>query len=123
MVTTGQTAERRRRKAYSDARRAATSSGFRATDLLTFIGLENEIAERLDLPVDLVMRRALKARLRDRILGEAIPCECGSRTRSHGFVPSLHPLRALLHPVQLGLPDRRRRAGPAGRPPWAAVLR
>jgi len=42
-------------------------------DLLTFISLENELSERLGLPVDLVMRRALKPRLRDRILGEAIP--------------------------------------------------
>jgi len=42
-------------------------------DLLTFIGLEHEISERLDVPVDLVMRRALKPRLRDRILREAVP--------------------------------------------------
>jgi uncharacterized protein len=42
-------------------------------DLLTFIALENELAERLGLPVDLVMRRALKPRLRERILREAIP--------------------------------------------------
>lgn len=42
-------------------------------DLLTFIGLEKEIAERLGVPVDLVMRRGLKPRLRDRILAEAIP--------------------------------------------------
>jgi uncharacterized protein len=42
-------------------------------DLLTFIALEQELAERLGVQVDLVMRRALKPRLRDRILGEAIP--------------------------------------------------
>jgi len=41
-------------------------------DLLTFISLENELSERLGLPIDLVMRRALKPRLRDRIFGEAI---------------------------------------------------
>jgi uncharacterized protein len=42
-------------------------------DLLTFIALENELSERLGVSVDLVMRRALKPRLRDRILREAIP--------------------------------------------------
>ena len=42
-------------------------------DLLTFIALENELSDRLGMPVDLVMRRALKPRLRDRILREAIP--------------------------------------------------
>jgi len=42
-------------------------------DLLTFIALENELSDRLGIPVDLVMRRALKPRLRDRILREAIP--------------------------------------------------
>jgi len=42
-------------------------------DLLTFIALEQELAERLGVQVDLVMRRALKPRLRDRILSEAIP--------------------------------------------------
>lgn len=42
-------------------------------DLLTFIALENELSERLGVPVDLVMRRALKRRLRERILREAIP--------------------------------------------------
>jgi len=40
--------------------------------LFEFIRLEDEIADRLGLPVDLVMRRALKPRLRDRILAEAI---------------------------------------------------
>lgn len=42
-------------------------------DLLAFIALENEIAERLDMPVDLVMRRSLKPRLRERILSDAVP--------------------------------------------------
>ena len=42
-------------------------------DLLTFIALENDLSERLGVPVDLVMRRALKPRLRGRILREAIP--------------------------------------------------
>ena len=41
--------------------------------LFEFIRLENEIADRLGIPVDLVLRRSLKARLRDRILAEAIP--------------------------------------------------
>lgn len=40
--------------------------------LFGFIRLENEIADRLGIPVDLVMRRSLKPRLRDRILAEAI---------------------------------------------------
>ena len=44
----------------------------RTPDLLTFISLENELAERLGVRVDLVMCRALKPRLRDRIFGEAI---------------------------------------------------
>jgi uncharacterized protein len=42
-------------------------------DLLTFISLELELAERLGVQVDLVMRRALKPRLRNRILSQAIP--------------------------------------------------
>jgi uncharacterized protein len=41
-------------------------------DLLTFISLENDLSEGLGLPMDLMMRRALKPRLRHRILGEAI---------------------------------------------------
>jgi predicted nucleotidyltransferase len=41
--------------------------------LFEFVRLENEIADRLGIPVDLVMRRSLKPRLRDRILAEAIP--------------------------------------------------
>jgi uncharacterized protein len=40
--------------------------------LFEFIRLENEIADRLGVPVDLVMRRSLKPRFRDRILAEAI---------------------------------------------------
>jgi predicted nucleotidyltransferase len=42
-------------------------------DLRISISLENELSERLGLPIDLVMRRALKPRPRDRILDEAIP--------------------------------------------------
>jgi hypothetical protein len=42
-------------------------------DLLTFIALEDELSEKLGVEVDLVMRRSLKPRLRDRILAEAIP--------------------------------------------------
>jgi predicted nucleotidyltransferase len=38
-----------------------------------FIRLENELADRLRIPVDLVMRRSLKPQLRERILAEAIP--------------------------------------------------
>jgi predicted nucleotidyltransferase len=40
--------------------------------LFEFIRLENEIADLLGVPVDLVMRRSLKPRLRDRILADAI---------------------------------------------------
>ena len=42
-------------------------------DLLTFIGLEGELSDKLGARVDLVMRRSLKPRLRDRILAEAVP--------------------------------------------------
>jgi hypothetical protein len=42
-------------------------------DLLTFIALEDELSEKLGVEVDLVMRRSLKPRLRDRLLAEAIP--------------------------------------------------
>jgi uncharacterized protein len=42
-------------------------------DLLILIALEYELSEELGMPVDVVMRRALKPRLRDRILREAIP--------------------------------------------------
>ncbi len=42
-------------------------------DLLTLISLENELSERMGIPIDLVMRRSLKPRLRQQILAEAIP--------------------------------------------------
>jgi len=42
-------------------------------DLLTFIALEDELSDKLGARVDLVMRRSLKSRLRDRILSEAVP--------------------------------------------------
>lgn len=42
-------------------------------DLLRFIALEDEISAKLGARVDLVMRRSLKPRLRDRILSEAVP--------------------------------------------------
>lgn len=45
----------------------------RTPDLLTFIALEDELSDKLGARVDLVMRRSLKARLRDRILSEAVP--------------------------------------------------
>jgi len=45
----------------------------RTPDLLAFVALEQELAGRLGLKVDLVMRRALRPRIRDRILREAIP--------------------------------------------------
>lgn len=47
---------------------------FRETpDLLTFIALEDELSDQLGARIDLVMRRSLKPRLRDRILAEAVP--------------------------------------------------
>jgi len=42
-------------------------------DLLTFIALEEELSDKLGGRVDLVMRRSLKSRLRERILSEAVP--------------------------------------------------
>jgi hypothetical protein len=42
-------------------------------DILTFIALEDELSDKLGARVDLVMRRSLKPRLRDRILAEAVP--------------------------------------------------
>lgn len=45
----------------------------RTPDLLTFIALEDELSNELGARVDLVMRRSLKPRLRDRILSEAVP--------------------------------------------------
>lgn len=44
-------------------------------DLLTVIALEDELSERLGARVDLVMRRSLKPRLRDRVLSEAVPVD------------------------------------------------
>jgi uncharacterized protein len=44
-------------------------------DLLTFIEIEDELSERLGARVDLVMRRSLKPRLRDRVLSEAVPVD------------------------------------------------
>jgi hypothetical protein len=41
-------------------------------DILTFIALEDELSDKLGARVDLVMRRSLKPRLRDRILAEAV---------------------------------------------------
>jgi hypothetical protein len=46
---------------------------FRQTPgLLRLIALENEISDRLGVRVDLVMRTALKPRLRERVLREAV---------------------------------------------------
>ena len=46
---------------------------FRETPgLLKLIALENEISDRLGMPVDLVMRHSLKPRLRNRVLSEAV---------------------------------------------------
>ncbi len=44
----------------------------RAPSLLTFIALENELSDRLGVRVDLVMRRALKPRIGERILQEVV---------------------------------------------------
>ena len=41
--------------------------------LLAFIDLENELSDLLGVRVDLVMRDALKPRLRPRILSEVVP--------------------------------------------------
>jgi len=41
-------------------------------DLLTFLEMEEFLSQRLQIPVDLVPKRKLKPRLRDRILQEAI---------------------------------------------------
>ncbi len=47
---------------------------FRQTpDLLALVALEQELSDRLGLRVDLVLRRALKPRVRDGILREVIP--------------------------------------------------
>ena len=42
-------------------------------DLLDFINLERQLSELLGVKVDLVMKGALKPRLKDRILDEALP--------------------------------------------------
>jgi predicted nucleotidyltransferase len=42
-------------------------------DLLKFIGLEYLLTDLLGVKVDLVMRRALKPRIGERILSEAVP--------------------------------------------------
>ncbi|MDO8636174.1 MAG: nucleotidyltransferase family protein [Dehalococcoidia bacterium] len=42
-------------------------------DLLDFINLERRLSELLGVKVDLVMKEALKPRLKDRILDEALP--------------------------------------------------
>ena len=42
-------------------------------DLFKYIELENYLSEKLGVKVDLVMKDALKPRIKDRILNEAIP--------------------------------------------------
>ena len=44
-----------------------------APSLLRFLELENLLADRLGLPVDLVMRDALKPRIGSRILRDVVP--------------------------------------------------
>jgi len=44
-----------------------------APSLLRFLELENSISDRLGLPVDLVMRDALKPRIGARILRDLVP--------------------------------------------------
>ncbi len=41
--------------------------------LFGFVGLQQELSDRLGVRVDLVEKRSIKPRLRDRILHEAIP--------------------------------------------------
>ncbi|HSS77082.1 MAG TPA: nucleotidyltransferase family protein [Thermoanaerobaculia bacterium] len=41
--------------------------------LLEFIGLENHLSDLLGVKVDLVMKAALRPRIGQRILGEAVP--------------------------------------------------
>lgn len=41
--------------------------------LLRLLALEEELSERLGRPVDLVPKRALKRRIADRVLAEAVP--------------------------------------------------
>lgn len=67
-------------------------------DLLTLISLEHELSERVGIPIDLVMRRSLKPRLRQQFLGEASRFEYGARfsrrprghPREHGAGQRLH---------------------------------
>jgi predicted nucleotidyltransferase len=42
-------------------------------DLFSYVGLQNHLSERLGMKVDLVMKDALKPRIRERILQEAVP--------------------------------------------------
>jgi uncharacterized protein len=47
---------------------------FRQTPgLIGFIGLRNELSDRLGVKVDLVMKDALKPSVRDRVLSEVVP--------------------------------------------------
>jgi predicted nucleotidyltransferase len=41
--------------------------------LLTLIHIENQLSDLLGIKVDLVMKSALKPRIRDRVLAEAVP--------------------------------------------------
>ncbi len=45
----------------------------RAIDLFRYMELEEFLSEKLGVKVDLVMKDALKPRIRDRVLKEAIP--------------------------------------------------
>ena len=46
---------------------------YKTIDLFKYIELENYLSEILGVKVDLVMKDALKPRIKDRILNEAIP--------------------------------------------------
>ncbi|HIH03442.1 MAG TPA: nucleotidyltransferase family protein [Methanoregulaceae archaeon] len=45
----------------------------RGLSLFDFVGLQQELSDRLGVRVDLVEKRSIKPRLRDRILREAVP--------------------------------------------------
>lgn len=45
----------------------------RGLSLFDFAGLQQELSDRLDVRVDLVEKRSIKPRLKDRILHEAVP--------------------------------------------------
>ncbi|NLX48336.1 MAG: nucleotidyltransferase family protein [Methanospirillum sp.] len=45
----------------------------RGPSLFDFVGLQQELSDRLGVRVDLVEKRSIKPRLRDRILHEAVP--------------------------------------------------